>query len=355
MGTPRQGQKLDPAAAPGTFARLMVGWDAWMRLRNFSPCTNAIRLQSLGLFATWMAERSVTHAAQVTRPMVEAYQSSLTRHIKANGEPMAISGQYQRMRGVAAFFSWCHRKGHITANPAADLELPRLFKPLPHHLTRDEIDRVLAAASAGADAAASDDGPDADDGQCLRDRALLELFYSTGLRRAEAARLRVDDLDALRGLVRVTRGKGGKDRVVPIGARALDWLDRYIRGPRARWCVDHGEYTLFLTPAGTALDLNQLARRVRRILTAAGITKPGACHLFRHTFATHLMDNGCELRLIQGMLGHAGPEMSARYAQVTARALIAAHRLYHPADGGDAGPGGLQASAPPASAEHPQP
>ena len=349
MGTPRQGARMDPAAAPGTFARLMVGWDAWMRLRNFSPCTNAIRLQSLGLFATYMAERSVTHAAQVTRPMVEAYQSSLTRHIKANGEPMAISGQYQRMRGVAAFFSWCHRKGHIPANPAADLEFPRLFKPLPHHLSRDEMERVLASASAGADA----DAPD--DGTALRDRALLELFYSTGLRRAEAARLRVDDLDPLRGLVRVTRGKGGKDRVVPIGVRALEWLDRYIRGPRARWCVDHGEYRLFLTPAGTALDLNQLARRVRRILTAAGIEKPGACHLFRHTFATHLMDNGCELRLIQGMLGHAGPEMSARYAQVTARALVAAHRLYHPADGGDVPPVGPLPSAGAGSPEHPQP
>ena len=306
----------------------MAAWVTWMRIRNFSPATQAARVTSLGLFAAWLADRSVTHAAQVTRPMVEAYQAALTRHIKANGQPLTISGQYQRMRGVSAFCSWCHRKGHILANPAADLELPRLFTSLPHHLTADEVDRVLAAAHGDRDAPG------------LRDRAALELFYSTGLRRAEVARLRVDDLDALRGLVRVTRGKGGKDRVVPIGARALLWLDRYIREARARWCVDHGEYTLFLAESGAPWGAEALARRVKLLLRSAGIEKPGACHLFRHTFATHLMDHGCELRLIQGMLGHAGPEMSARYAQVSARQLIAAHRMFHPAEAPLAAPEG---------------
>ena len=323
MGAQRVGLRPDPAAAAGSFARLMAGWDGWMRVRNFSPETNRIRLQSLGLFAAWLADRSVVQVAQVTRPMVESYQLALTRHTKPNGQPMAISGQYQRMRGVASFFSWCHRKGHIPANPAADLELPRLFKSLPHHLTADDVDRLMAAA-------------DVADPAGLRDRALMELLYSTGLRRAEAARLRLDDLDPVRGLVRVTRGKGGKDRIVPIGARALEWIDRYVRDVRSRWCVDHGDFGLFLVESGARMRPGVMGDRVKRLMKAVGITKPGSCHLFRHTFATHLLEAGCEMRLIQGMLGHAGPEMTARYAQVGARQLAAAHALYHPAASGSA-------------------
>ncbi len=318
MGAQRVGLRPDPAAAAGSFARLMAGWDGWMRVRNFSPATNRIRLQAMGMFATWMGDRSVTHAAQVTRPMVETYQQSLTQYVKRDGQPMAISGQYQRMRGVASFFSWCHRRGHIPANPAADLELPRLFKSLPHHLTADDVDRLLAAA-------------DVTDPAGLRDRALMEVLYSTGLRRAELAALRVDDIDPVRGLVRVTRGKGGKDRIVPIGARALEWIDRYTREVRSRWCVDHGDFGLFLVESGARMRPEVMGDRVKRLMKAVGITKPGSCHLFRHTFATHLLEAGCEMRLIQGMLGHAGPEMTARYAQVGARQLAAAHALYHPA------------------------
>jgi integrase/recombinase XerD len=334
MAAPRVGLRPDPAGAAGSFARLMAGWDGWMRARNFSPETNRIRLQSVGMFAAWLADRSVSSPVQVTRPMVEAYQIALTRHTKRDGTPMAISGQYQRMRGVASFFSWCHRKGHIPANPAADLELPRLFKSLPHHLTADEVGRLLAAA-------------DVTDPAGLRDRAVMELLYSTGLRRAEAARLRVDDLDPVRGLVRVTRGKGGKDRIVPIGARALHWIDRYAREVRSRWCVDHGDFTLFLVESGARMRPEVMGDRVKRLMLGVGITKPGSCHLFRHTFATHLLEAGCDMRLIQGMLGHAGPEMTARYAQVGARQLAAAHAVYHPAASGAGAEGSAAGGSPP--------
>ena len=320
--TPRvNGLKADASAAPGSFPRLMADFRLWMQVRNMSPHTSAIRLQSVGLFAVFLADRSVFRPCDVNRPMVEAYQRSLTRHIKANGHPMAAAGQYQRMRGLAAFFSWLHRKGHIPANPAADLELPRLFRSLPHHLTREEVEAIFRIPNVFTAS-----------GQC--DRAMLEVLYSTGLRRAEAAKLRLDDLDPQRGLVRVVRGKGGKDRMAPIGARALQWCDHYIRHGRAETCREVGEFQLFLNDDGTRMSLGHFGARIKKIMIAAGITKPGACHLFRHTFATHLLENGCDIRHIQGMLGHEGIEMTARYAQVTARQLIAAHAMFHRASPG---------------------
>ena len=324
----------DASAPASTFPRLMVDFSAWMRIRNFSPCTITQREQAVGMFAAWLADRSITQPIQVTRPIIEAYQRALTQHRKANGQLMAVAGQYQRLRGIAVFFSFLHRRGFIPANPAADIEYPRLFRSLPFHLTHDETARVLAVPDV--------DGPERvhrslpDRLVALRDRTFLEVLYGTGLRRIEAIRLRIDDLDPARLLVRVTRGKGGKDRVVPITARAVVWIERYQAEARMLWVRDVGEPRLFLNSDGTPWAADAAAQRVRALLNAAGITKPGACHLFRHTFATHLMENGCELRLIQGMLGHAGPEMTSRYAQVSARHLLAALALYHPAakDGG---------------------
>lgn len=306
----------DAHAAAGTFSRLMVDWRQWMVVRNYSIHTQTARIQALGLFAAWLSERSVFKAVQVQRAFVEAYQRSLTTHIKKNGQPLAIGGQYQRMRGIAAFFSWAHRKGHIPANPAADLELPRLFKSLPFHLSHADM-AALRRVLDGADAVT------------VRNRAILETLYSTGIRRAECANLRIDDLDPARGVVRITKGKGGKDRVAPIGADALGWIQKYIRDVRSAWCHDSGEFTLFLNESGGTLGADRVATAMKSALKMAKISKPGACHVFRHTFATHLLEAGCEMRFIQAMLGHAGMEMTARYAQVSARQLIAAHRLYH--------------------------
>jgi integrase/recombinase XerD len=314
-------QRLQPAGIgehpAGSFLDLMARWQAWLELRNLSPHTVRIRLQSMGMFAAWLSERSVTMAAQVTRPMIEAYQRYLHRYKKSNGDLMTVGGQYQRLKGIEHFFRWACRKHFIDANPAADIEYPRLGRPLPDYFTHSEIERIFAV-------------PDINTHEGMRDRALLELLYSTGLRRSEAAHLTLMDLERGSGVVRVLKGKGAKDRYVPIGERALWWMRKYLHDVRPRWCVDPGEYRLFLTPKRVPMTPSQVTSRVGKIVAKAGLSGRGSCHRFRHTFATHLLENGCDLRLIQGMLGHNGMEMTARYAQVSIKQLCAAHGAFHP-------------------------
>ena len=305
--------------AAGSILDLMAHWQAWMEVRNLSPHTVLIRLQSMGMFAAWLAERSVTEAGVVTRPMVEAYQRYLHRYRKRGGDLMGVAGQYQRLKGIEHFFRWCSRKNHISANPAADIEYPRLGRSLPDFFTAGELERIFSV-------------PDVNTPEGIRDRALLELLYSTGLRRSEVAHVTLMDLERGRGVLRVVKGKGSKDRYVPIGNRAWVWLDRYLRDVRPRWSVDAGDYSLFLNASRTAMTPNQVTSRTGRIVVKAGLSGRGSCHRFRHTFATHLLENGCDLRLIQGMLGHAGMEMTARYTQVSIKQLCVAHGAFHPAE-----------------------
>jgi integrase/recombinase XerD len=309
----------------GSLLDLMAHWQAWMELRNLSPCTVRIRLHAMGMFAAWLAERSVFSATEVTRPMVEAYQRYLHRYRKSNNQVMAVGGQYQRLKGIEHFFRWCSRKNHLTANPAADIEYPRLGRSLPDYFTHAEIERIFAV-------------PDITTPEGVRDRAILELLYSTGLRRSEVAHLTLMDLERGHHVVRVIKGKGSKDRYVPIGAQALYWIEKYIRDVRPRWCTDSGNYQVFFTDKRLPMTPAQVTSRVGKIVVKAGLAGRGSCHRFRHTFATHLLENGCDLRLIQGMLGHNGMEMTARYAQVSIKQLCAAHGAFHPAENSEKAP-----------------
>src|SRR5262249_39103168 len=160
-------------------------------------------------------------------------------------------------------------------------------------LTVEEAERVLAM-------------PDLSTATGVRDRAMLETFYGTGIRRSELARLNVRDLDVERHTLMVRQGKGRKDRMVPIGPRALAWIDRYVREVRPRFAETAGgldEGTLFLTVDGTGFSLDRLTQLVRDHVKASGTDKEGACHLFRHTLATLMLEGGADIRYIQAMLG----------------------------------------------------
>ncbi len=167
----------------------------------------------------------------------------------------------------------------------------------------------------------------------LRDRAILEVFWSTGIRRAELANLAVFDLDTERATLLVRQGKGRKDRMVPVGERALGWLARWLDTGRPQLAPDPDDGTLFLTEHGTRLRLDWLTDQVRRHLKSAGVGKDGACHLFRHTCATGMLDGGADIRHVQVLLGHADLSTTAVYAQVSIRQLQAVHAATHPAGG----------------------
>ena len=155
--------------------------------------------------------------------------------------------------------------------------------------------------------------------------------YSTGLRRMELIRLRLYDLDLARGVLAAREGKGQKDRVVPIGERAIAWLEKYLDEARPEFAVEPDEGTVFLTRRGRPFHPNHLSRLARDHIVAAGIAKRGACHLLRHTMATAMLEHGADIRVIQAILGHARLTTTQLYTRVSIRLLKAVHTATHPA------------------------
>ena len=227
--------------------------------------------------------------------------------------------QTARLLPVRAFFKWAVRGDYLASNPAADLELPKVEHRLPKPaLTITEAEQVLAV-------------PDVTTTAGLRDRAIIETFYGTGIRRVELAHLNLRNLDTERRTLTVRQGKGRKDRMIPIGQWALAWIDRYLVAVRPRLAGADDDGTVFLTLDGTPFSLDRLTQLVRDHVTASGVGKQGACHLFRHTLATLMLEGGADIRYIQAMLGHAELSTTQIYTQVSIRALQAVHTATFPA------------------------
>jgi integrase/recombinase XerD len=291
----------------------------WMEARNYASGTLDNARLYIGRFIDWLAERGVTRAQDVTRPMLERYQRVLFHHRKPDGLPLSFAGQHVRLTTIQGFFKWLCRKYHLTANPAADLELPKVEKRLPRQvLTAHEAEQIL-------------NQPDLATPLGLRDRAILEILYSTGMRRKELAGLRLYDLDLERGTVMIREGKGKKDRLLPLGARAAAWLNKYLEEARARLVVEPDEREVFLCVSGKGLTPGVLGNLVHDYVKQSGVGKVGSCHLFRHAMATLMLENGADLRYVQQMLGHARLNTTEIYTHVNIQKLIEVHRLSHPA------------------------
>lgn len=306
---------------------------AHLAATNYAPATIQNRASSLRHFATWGTTRGITRPVQLTLAVLEAYQRALSLP-RATGPRLTWGTQAQRLLAVQRFCAWCVRTHVLTASPAAGLVLPRRPQTLPRTvLTATDVEVVLAL-------------PDCTDPLGLRDRALLETLYSTGLRRTECTRLTLPDLDHERGVVFVRLGKGRKDRVVPIGDRALHWIDRYCTEARPLLVVPPETHVLFLTARGRPLRPNRLSEHVRTYLARSGVGKGGSCHVFRHTMATLLLENGADVRYVQAILGHASLAMTARYTHVAIRELKAVHARTHPAERDPRAPSSLAAVLP---------
>jgi integrase/recombinase XerD len=166
----------------------------------------------------------------------------------------------------------------------------------------------------------------------IRDRSILELLYSTGMRRTELLGLRLFDLDRNLGVVTICQGKGKRDRVVPFGNRALLWLDRYLAEVRPAFVTEPDHQVIFLTSTGKPITPNHLSWLTRRYVHAANLGKNGACHIFRHTMATLMLESGADTRYIQAMLGHARLDTTQIYTHVSIRMLKQVHSSTHPAE-----------------------
>jgi len=214
---PKKGDKrADPQpfgdpSDPHGFGALCPAFMEWMRIKNYSERTVENRQHYMGAFVSWCQDRGITQPAEVTKALLERYQRWLYHYRKDNGQALTFGSQFTHLVPVRAFFKWCAKHNHTLYNPAGELEMPKIEKRLPKHvLTAGEADRVLNQANVT-------------DPLGLRDRAILETFYSTGMRRRELSGLKLYDLDVERGTIMVRMGKGKKDRMIPIGSRALAW------------------------------------------------------------------------------------------------------------------------------------
>lgn len=311
-------QALLAPSPPDSLAAWIRRYVQHLETQHRSLADQRTRRSRLAHFHAWCAERGIERPQDVTHAHVQRFQRHLFLYRKANGAPMAINGQRIALFTLEMFFRWLVRQRVLGSNPAADLELPRRTDDLREPLTLEEMESVLAL-------------PDIDTPDGLRDRACLELFYATGIRRAELANLHQSDLDRTRGTLHVRLGKGKKDRFVPVGERALAWIAKYEREARPELLSDPSVRHLFLNQYGQPLSPDGLSWRVRDYFQQAGIAKRGACHLFRHTMATAMLDNGADIRHVQEILGHGQITSTQRYTHVSIARLKAVHSATHPA------------------------
>jgi len=291
----------------------------WGEVTALSKDTLRRREAALRRFVHWCDERDLQQPQEITKPILERYQRHLYYYRKSDGQPLTYGSQHVMLTPIKAFFKWLSKENHILYNPASELELPKKPKRLPKTILDIEaVETILNQPSIETVAG-------------LRDRAIMELLYSTGIRRMELVHLSLFDIDARRSTLLVRSGKGRKDRFIPIGERALIWVEKYRHEARPDLVLGFDDGSLFLTDQGQPFRRNALTARIKRYIQQAGLDVQGACHLFRHAMATHMLENGADVRFIQAMLGHEDLNTTQIYTQVSIKKLAEIHAATHPA------------------------
>jgi len=288
-------------------------------LEGVSKDTTKRRDSALRRFIEWCDQRGIHAPQEVTLPILERYQRHLYYYRKSDGEPLSTGSQHVMLTPIKAFFKWLTREKYIPSNPASEMQLPGKPKRLPKViLHQTEVETLL-------------NQPDLGTPQGVRDRALLEVLYATGMRRMELCHLGLYDLDQRRCAVLIRAGKGNKDRMVPLGDRALAWVNKYLEEVHPLLITALHRDRLFLTDYGEPFTRAVLSGHVKKLMIQAGIDKHGSCHLLRHACATHMLENGADIRYIQALLGHEELNSTQIYTRVSIEKLKEIHAATHPA------------------------
>ncbi|MGH2667506.1 MAG: tyrosine-type recombinase/integrase [bacterium] len=305
------------------FELLVARFVEHMRVLGWSHRTIDAYGSHLRFFLAYLAEQiGVEEPTAITPEVLHAYQVHLYGFSDEHGHGLSIATQAARLSVVRSFFRYLVKSDVLLYDPSASLELPKRKGILPRSvLSKQEMARLLAA-------------PDATTTLGLRDRAMIEVLYSTGIRNAELRALQIYDLDLDRGLVRINQGKNAKDRVVPLGDVACRYLREYLTEARpgllrAR-AGGEAEQTVFLSKNGKPLVPLGVLYPLKKHAKKAGIERPTTPHTLRHTFATHLLAGHADIRHIQAMLGHASVATTQIYTRVEVTDLKAVHRRCHP-------------------------
>jgi len=301
-----------PAPVSQAFRRfLLEPFNDFLLLeQGASPRTHEAYSRDLARFVGYSVGRGAASPPDVTSRLLREY----LYHLKDLG--LAPASIRRNVSSLRTYFRFLIGEGHIARDPSERLESPKRWRSLPEVLTVAEIDRLLAA-------------PLLDDPLVFRDRAMLELAYGAGLRVSEWISIGLRDLMFDDGLVRVF-GKGSKERLVPIGRRAIGALATYVRELRPRLEQGEGKGVLFLNARGEPLTRMGAWKILRKYVERAGIEKHVSPHTLRHSFATHLLEGGADLRAVQEMLGHADISTTQIYTHVDREYLRSVHRQFHP-------------------------
>jgi len=250
-------------------------------------------------------------------PLVDATRADLQAYLaECVARGMRPRTTARLLSTLRRFYQYQLREGAITTDPTAMLESPKLGRPLPKSLTEEQVERLLAA-------------PDTGHVLGLRDRAMLEVLYATGLRVSELISLMPTQVNLLAGVIKVI-GKGDKERLVPLGEEAIGWLQRYLAESRPVLLDGRDADALFVTARGAAMTRQAFWHNIKRHARTAGIPAALSPHTLRHAFATHLLNHGADLRVVQLLLGHADLSTTQIYTQVARERLKQLHERHHP-------------------------
>ena len=267
----------------------------------------------LRLAASWLRQRDrqLCHADEADLKQYLAYRSR-----PVSGRSMSARSQSRLMSSLRRFYRYLLRERLRDDDPSAALSSPKLGRSLPKTLTAQQVESLIQA-------------PNVDDALGLRDRAMIELMYAAGLRVSELTQLAVHQINPHAQLVQVV-GKGGRERLVPIGDEAQHWIQRYLQSARAELLYPHQSDSLFLTRRGTPMTRQNFWLRLREHALRAGIQSPLSPHTLRHAFATHLLDHGADLRAVQMLLGHKDLSTTQIYTHVARARMQVLHARHHP-------------------------
>lgn len=280
----------------------------WME-KGLSENTLSSYRRDLTQFAGWLNAKQLT-LLKCQRRDIQIY---LAWRVKEKLRASSTSRMLSCMRG---FYRYLLREELINENPVHLIESPKRGRPLPKTLTESDVESLLEA-------------PDLKDPVQFRDRAMLELLYATGLRVSELVGLRVHEINLNQGVIRVM-GKGEKERLVPVGEEAITWLQRYYKESRLHLLNDKQSDVVFPSRRGQKMTRQTFWHRIKRHALVAGIDKPLSPHVLRHAFATHLLNHGADLRVVQMLLGHSDLSTTQIYTHVAQHRLQSLHQQHHP-------------------------
>ena len=281
----------------------------WME-RGLSENTLSAYRRDLTLFSEWLDQQGAQSLLTADASQIQSY---LGLKLRQGASPRSSA---RFLSAARSFYRWSLREGRIVDDPTLRIESPKQGRPLPKSLSETDVDQLLSA-------------PDLELPIEFRDRTMLEILYACGLRVSELVSLRVEQVGLNQGIVRVL-GKGGKERLVPMGEEALDWLTQYMRGPRSELLKGQPSNVLFPSNRSREMTRQTFWYRIKIYAKRAGIQTHLSPHTLRHAFATHLLNHGADLRVVQMLLGHSDLSTTQIYTHVASQRMQALHEQHHP-------------------------